>query len=199
MSKNMRNVLCVLFASALASSSALSAVVVTAVETDGNVVFSGGGSLDLAGATALGGINRGAGINPAVGILSMGPFPVGGLPETEYDIVSGPSSFGDQGDFLFISTTSGTGDRFSVDSTQGSTGPVDGIIVPEGYVSGTSLNGTLTFESTTFADLGLVQGSYVWSLPNDTFTLNIVPVPAAIWLFLSGLGLLSWFRRRQIA
>jgi hypothetical protein len=33
----------------------------------------------------------------------------------------------------------------------------------------------------------------------DNFTANVIPIPAAVWLFGSGLGLLGWFRRRQSA
>ncbi|MDX2420426.1 MAG: VPLPA-CTERM sorting domain-containing protein [Nitrospirota bacterium] len=29
--------------------------------------------------------------------------------------------------------------------------------------------------------------------------MSTVPVPAAVWLFGSGLGFLGWFRRRQTA
>jgi hypothetical protein len=33
----------------------------------------------------------------------------------------------------------------------------------------------------------------------DNLTYSVVPIPAAVWLFGSGLGLLGWFRRRQTA
>jgi hypothetical protein len=33
----------------------------------------------------------------------------------------------------------------------------------------------------------------------DNFTYSVVPIPAAVWLFGSGLGLLGWVRRRQTA
>jgi hypothetical protein len=42
--------------------------------------------------------------------------------------------------------------------------------------------------------------AYTSALPAiDNITINVVPIPAAVWLFASGLGLLSWFRRRQTA
>jgi hypothetical protein len=31
------------------------------------------------------------------------------------------------------------------------------------------------------------------------FSATVIPVPATVWLFASGLGLLGWFRRRQTA
>jgi len=33
----------------------------------------------------------------------------------------------------------------------------------------------------------------------DNVVVSTIPIPAAVWLFVSGLGLLGWFRRRQIA
>ena len=43
----------------------------------------------------------------------------------------------------------------------------------EGYNSGTAISGTTTFVGRTFANLGLVAGSYLYSIPNDTITVNI--------------------------
>jgi hypothetical protein len=37
------------------------------------------------------------------------------------------------------------------------------------------------------------------SFQADNIVVNAVPVPAAVWLFGSGLGLLGWFRHRQTA
>jgi hypothetical protein len=49
--------------------------------------------------------------------------------------------------------------------------------VPQGYVSGTALSGSATWNNATFASLGVTPGTYVWSwgngLPNQNFTLII--------------------------
>jgi protein with PEP-CTERM/exosortase system signal len=52
------------------------------------------------------------------------------------------------------------------------TGPV-----PSGYISGTALSDSSTYDNATFASLGVTPGTYVWSwgtgLPNQNFTLII--------------------------
>jgi hypothetical protein len=51
----------------------------------------------------------------------------------------------------------------------------------------------MTFAGITFAGLGVLQGTYVYNLPNglDDITLNIPTVPEPSTLGLIGLGLLG--------
>jgi len=52
----------------------------------------------------------------------------------------------------------------------------------------------------TFPPLGWVIVNCCGTYANNTGTAwSVVPIPAAVWLFGSGLGLLGWMRRRQTA
>lgn len=53
---------------------------------------------------------------------------------------------------------------------------------------------TLTIRQSAFLPSG--SGSYVWS-PGGSVSLEPVPVPAAVWLFGSALGLLGYIRRNR--
>lgn len=65
---------------------------------------------------------------------------------------------------------------------------------PIGYVSGTNLSGTATWDNATFASLGVTPGTYVWTwgtAAEQSFTLDVVnsvPEPAALSIF--GFGVL---------
>jgi hypothetical protein len=51
------------------------------------------------------------------------------------------------------------------------------LFLPQGYVSGAALSDSMTFNNATFASLGVIPGTYVWTwgtgLPNQNFTLQI--------------------------
>jgi hypothetical protein len=71
--------------------------------------------------------------------------------------------------------SSGSGDVVGISGSAGF------LAVPLGYGSGTALSDSMTFNNATFASLGLMPATYVWSwgtgLPNQNFTLVIGAVP----------------------
>jgi len=55
----------------------------------------------------------------------------------------------------------------------------------------------LEFRSFGGVDSDPTDGSSGVHFAMDDFTYSVVPIPAAVWLFGSGLGLLGWFRRKR--
>ena len=167
-------------------------VLITAVETGADVVFSYSGSIDLSG---LGtpddsGTSASGGIVPSTGIVTFAS--VGSAFDQWLDVVDLPA-FGGLGDFL----ANGTGDLFGI------TGPVNATIlrIKDGYISNDPLAGSMTFVGQTFASLGITPGTYTTNLPDDTITLIIgqVPLPATLLLLISGIAgvgaVRTWKRR----
>ena len=162
------------------------AIIVTAIESDGNVIFStDGGTLDLTGLRFD--------INDTI---------VAGIAPTGGSVVFGGAVDRYTG-VTFTSFGPGTGSIETADSD-----PLAGfgfgreqLAVPTGFLSGDTINATsITFTGETFASLGITAGNYtVASWAGDSITLNAtaVPVPAAVWLFGSALGMLGWMRRKR--
>ena len=74
------------------------------------------------------------------------------------------------------------------------------LSVPRGYISGTMISGTMTFNNDTFQSLGLSPGTYgiIWPVnaQTDSFTLVVVPEATSTCLvLLSGVSMLL-FRQR---
>jgi hypothetical protein len=176
------------------------AYVVTIVESGLNVVMTGSGTINLAGfhnPYPMSG-EPPAALWPDVGTILIG---APGFQYTDdYVPFSGPASFGGGGSTI---TSIGTGDRVGVRQDPDRTA----IVVPQGYVSGSHLSSSSTFDDATFASLGVTLGTYVWTWGTgatlDSFTLKItdeappVPEPGSLALLATGLvGLgLKWRRK----
>lgn len=154
-------------------------------EVGNNVEFVLSGSLDLTGMTK---------VTQNPGARSQNGFYIGGFPLV---------SMGTAGSYHFYSGL--TGNPFQVNSgrqaseSYGQTfelrGDLGRVAVPGGYVSGTALTARNVFANTTLAALNMVEGSYVYALPQDTLTVRVgpqavgsVPEPATWAMLVLGFG-----------
>ncbi|MCX5947249.1 MAG: hypothetical protein NTY67_03365 [Cyanobacteria bacterium] len=173
-------------------------MVVTASEVGGNVVFSGGGTLNLADLSpTLSSCFVNGYVEPNTGIYQGGG--VGKCSYSNiYGPISGPTTLGTGRDYVLADSISGD---FS-----GINNLYNGLVIPDTYTSGGSIFGTSTFLNKTFASLGLTPGIYdwVWGSSNpDSYRLCIgsgpcapasSSVPGPLPLFGAGVAF-SWSRR----
>ena len=147
---------------------------ITLKQVGANVVVTGSGAINLTGLTFVsGGFVATGSMGPSIALLTVAD----GTGLSQYTGFSGPSSFGPG--TTIINASSDSGDSVSIIGTAVFPGP--GIFLPAGYVSGAALSGSSTYNSATFASLGVTPGRYTWTwgtgLPNQNFTLQIGPVP----------------------
>lgn len=170
-------------------------IVITAIGSGGNVVFSFSGSVDLTGTTAPGTSSSSSAVNPTIPLVEF----KGGGSVNSYTVAAPASGGFGPGGASFPGSNAATGDAFSY--VGGSSPRID---LPAGYVSNTLISGSMTFNSATFASLGIspVPATYVYDMKlagigtvEQTVTLNVIPEPSTFALLgLAGLGLLH--RRR---
>jgi hypothetical protein len=146
---------------------------VTIVESDGNVVMSASGSLNINDLTL---------VNP-----SAGPFEFGGLGVSTATFLMGtnginaaqysgftttPPNFGPGG--VGGSQTSVSGNIFGV-IKQGPTAPYS-LLVPVGYTTGTAISSSQTFNGQSFVSFGLTPGTYTytWGSGANADSINVV-------------------------
>jgi hypothetical protein len=171
------------------------ALIIDVSQVGANVVATGSGTIDLTGLTQLGGFSTNAGTIPDIALIYVGPS--GTL--DVYTGASGPTSFGSGGD---TAPSSGTGDIFGVQGNGLSSGSL--IDVPAGYVSGSPLSGSMTFDESTIASLGLTPGTYTYTWGSgadaDSLAVNIASVPEPSSLIMAGAAALAglglWIRCR---
>jgi len=173
--------------------------IITFSQDGANVDANGTGSFNLTALTyegttgEPGAFERGAG-----GVVLLGPAT--GFSFDEFGFISGPSSFG-TGPAQFA--TSGSGPPVGVAYVVGD------VVVPQGYVSGTPLTSSATWDNTTISGLGLTPGTYTytWGSGATADSLEVVipsasavPEPAALTLLCTAsttaLGYFGWRRRR---
>lgn len=192
----MRNVVLLAFLFFIPVNRISAAIIVTASETNGNVVLNAEGTLNLDGLTNIGSTPLGVGfVQPDRGLfLVTRPFNGSGTVRRQavYDgEISGPSAFG---------TGGATGSDVGQDDA-----PLIGIIandlrVDADYESNEFITTSTTFTNQTFSSLGFIEGTYVWSWGSgenfDTLTL-VIPEPTSLGLF-GSLGLLALRRRSTL-
>lgn len=184
----------------LAAGRAEGAILLTATETSGGVVVAGGGTIDLTGLTKeTGTFFKSAAINPSASAVGVGgDLGVSSVSVDLYSGITGPGRVGPGG---LTNAQATSGDPFGV----GLGANFEQILaVPLGYVGGARLTGSVTFDGATFASLGLVRGTYTFTLPRETFTFQVgpaaVPEPgslAMVGVGLVGVGLGAVARRRR--
>lgn len=182
-------------------------VIITMVESGTNVTATLSGSIDTwSGATpsTVGtGVGKANVIRPSGGttvFATTNPSLPSVVTTNYYTVSNFPSAFG---------TSTGP---FAADASTASTllfawgRSTNNVYIAQGYTLGTLISGVLTWQNKTFANLGVTQGSYVWSWgtpatpgAGDSITLNIVPEPSTCVMALAGLacgGFAVWRRKR---
>ena len=162
-------------------------------QVGGDVVITGSGTLDTTCLTNYGesGDGDGAAFVPKVATLINGPLEF--FDFDTYTGVSGPSSFGTIPNYMVFDPSTGSGDVVAI--AGGSE-----LLLPPGYVSGTYLSDTDTYDNTTLSALDAVPGVYTYAWGSDTLTVDIVPEPSTWALLFAGGAVLSIcvLRRRRL-
>jgi hypothetical protein len=154
---------------------------VTLQQVGPNVIATGSGAINLTGLRFYQSVSVNPGLIAAFcNGVNSGMSIVTGPTSSSVNIYSGyftgPGAFGDCS-WSFISASSGGGDMVGI-GVRSFFKQVD-ISVPRGYVSGTALSDSATYNNATLATLGVRPGTYVWTWgtgANQNFTLQI-PVP----------------------
>lgn len=200
-----------LLAGPLNPGSAQADLVFNVTEVGSDVVFNGGGSIDLTGLTA----DSSSATSLATGFLDQVFFQVGAATSTSvathrsyYGTVTGPSSFGTSpasgglpGTIEFTNINSGDffGLSFGMQVPPFGGAAFNGVVVPEGYASKSALSGSATYAGETIASLSLTPGDYVWNVGNNEVSLTItsVPEPNTLSLLICAMGVLCLRKSRR--
>jgi hypothetical protein len=173
--------------------------IITFTQNGANVDATGSGRLNIA-ALAFNHSDTG---NPFVqGTFAIVQLGASGGPLDDYTGFTGPSSIGPGGPFP---ASSGTGPIVGILDVPSI---AQFVVTPQGYISGTSITSSATWDNATISSLGLAPGTYEWTWGSGATADDLqvvipgaaVPEPAS--LTLSGLGAAGllgygWRRRKR--
>lgn len=190
----------VLIGSGLSAPPALAGYVVTLEQVGNDVVATGSGPIDLSGLSSSPNFSLG-GIQPNIArIVVAQTIPGAGVHAQGFTGFSGPTSFGENENFIPLSSFSGN-DLVGISGAGFFASP--GFFVPPflevpiGYISDSPLSNTSTYANQTLDSLGVTPGVYEWTWgagADQNFTVDIVPEHSSLLLLagaLVGLGLLG--------
>lgn len=179
------------FLSLLPATTSQAAIIINTAQVGGDVVFSFAGTFDVTYLTSTGVNNYNELVSPfGGGILFSGTGPLDG-----YKLQNKFPSFGAGSNVIGTAT----GDAFKMYTNNPTF-----LGFASGY-SGEFISGNLTIANANFQTLGILTGQYtVTAGGGDYVQLNIpalVPIPAALPLLLSALGVFGIFgwRRKRLA
>jgi hypothetical protein len=137
-----------------------------------DVVWSGSGSFNLTSLTLnqnIPGVT--GGFNQPFAQFIIGPTsPSSATTYSGSSFTTFPTSFGSGGG---LAPSSSSGSLFGVVQTAGPSGPRE-VVVPSGYVSGTVISGSMTYDTQTITGMGLSGGTYTWSWGSGGNTSTLV-------------------------
>ena len=177
--------------------SARAGLVVNIDQVGNDVVVNFSGSADTRGMIApTDGVST---LTLRPGNMAFGTSTVN-VPTSRFGGISNPSPSPYTGSAI-LSPSSGSGDRLGILTS------INLLVLPRGYVSGTQLLGTNTFNNATLQSLSLTTGTHVWSWGSvangnaDTLVMNIgvtaVPEPSSMVLLSIGAAGLALMRRSR--
>ncbi len=184
----------IIFFTAVSFTNSTAAVVAVATQEGGNVVFNFSGSFLTTGLDPLNVMPTTirAVISPAQGGIGFGS--ILGADSTRYLLAAAPTGPFGSGDTTFADLTSGS--IFGLGSSSG----FAELTLPQGYLSGSMIAGSMTFSDSTFESLGLSLGTYGITWPvdaqTDSFTLVVVPEATSTCLVLLTGASMLLFRKR---
>lgn len=179
------------------------AQLIDVTESGSSVVATATGSFSTVGATNYGVITNSSPSNLAgtIGVARVGTF--SGLIDA-YQLGSPFATFGTLGSqFATFTTGLGFGTTTSIVSVFGLPPGTPFFILPTGYISGTPLSATATYNNSSISSLGLIPGTYTALFNGQTVTLQIapgsgaVPEPSTWAMMLIGFGAVGFSVRRK--